>query len=559
MKFSCKLFFVLMMAFVLSVATIAAVGELPREETLVYGGGEWGPPSSFNPAAGGGFATGTEGLLYEPLFHFDPLANEYTPWLAETGEWISDTQYKIVLRDGITWSDGVALTAEDVAFTWEVALEAELAHMLSFWDWTEEIEVVDELTAIFHFSDNPRYQAWNQALYDQVIFPKHVFGEVDDLLVWSNYDDPVGSGPYLLESVEQDRFTWVRDDDWWGNDVHGQPAPKYLVNRIVFSNNVVLGSLMKGEIDLSNFFLPGIPGLRNTFGVDTYYNQAPYHVQWNTAHVFLNTTRKPFDDTNFRRAIAFAMDSNTIVRRVYENMVTASNPTGLFGPWLDFYDADVAEEYGFYYDLDKAAELLDEAGYVDTNGDGWRNAPDGSDIAIDLIVPNGWTDWMEASRAITAGLRAAGINAVSNFPDHGTWQNQMTTGNFNMVINNWTDTSASPYTFWSHIVGENITSTQIWENFGRYDDQELFDAVSEFSYLSPDDPEAQVVASFIQQRILEEMPVIPLWHNGLWAANTTANWTNWPSEDNPTGIACSWSAGWNLGFIRALIELEPAN
>jgi len=91
--------------------------EYPRNETLYTSGTQWGPPGSWNPIQDWGYAMGTLGLVYEPLFNYDPLTNEYIPWLAESGEWTGDLEYTITLRDGITWADGAPLTAADVVFT----------------------------------------------------------------------------------------------------------------------------------------------------------------------------------------------------------------------------------------------------------------------------------------------------------------------------------------------------------------------------------------------------------------------------------------------------------
>src|SRR5690554_5798780 len=87
-----------------------------RNETLYISGTQWGPPSSWNPFMQGNYATGTIGFVYETLFLYDPLADEYIPWLAESGEWVSDNVYELTIREGITWSDGTPFTAEDVKF-----------------------------------------------------------------------------------------------------------------------------------------------------------------------------------------------------------------------------------------------------------------------------------------------------------------------------------------------------------------------------------------------------------------------------------------------------------
>ena len=91
-----------------------------RSETLYTSGKQWGPPSNWNPVMTWAYATGTVGFCYETLFLYDPLADEFIPWLAESGSWTSDTVYEVKLREGISWTDGEALTAEDVVFTFEL-------------------------------------------------------------------------------------------------------------------------------------------------------------------------------------------------------------------------------------------------------------------------------------------------------------------------------------------------------------------------------------------------------------------------------------------------------
>src|SRR5512141_3286421 len=93
-----------------------------RSETLYTSGTQWGPLSSWNPFDGGGYAMGTIGLVYETLYIYDPLADKFTPWLAaEDMKWVDDTTLEVKLREGLTWSDGKPLTADDVKFTFDLA------------------------------------------------------------------------------------------------------------------------------------------------------------------------------------------------------------------------------------------------------------------------------------------------------------------------------------------------------------------------------------------------------------------------------------------------------
>lgn len=529
-----------------------------RHETLIVGGGTWSAATSWNPLYPNS-ANGTLGLVYETLFAYNPLTNEHKPWLAEEGKWVSDDVYEIKLRPGIYWSDGEPLTAVDVVFTYELARDNNLTYT-PIWRTLKEVKALSLDTVQFVF-ENPSYQEWQVELYSRAILPKHIWKDVpgEDLMVITN-DNPVGSGPYKKLMAGADRNVWVRDDNWWGNKVFGQPKPKEIVDMIIYENNVALGMLMQRTLDMSNYFIPGVPAIKDTFGLTTWYDDAPYMLSANVAMLVLNSQRQPLDDAKFRRALAFAIDPEVIVERVFEFMVPTADSTGLFGGWTDYRDAEVAEKYGFYYDPAVAAQMLDDAGYVDADGDGWRDMPDGTPIKFDIIVPSGWTDWMESIRIISEHLRAIGVNANPAFPDASVYDQRIQTGDFDMCINNYgSGISGSPYTYWNWVANHNINRSHVTEgNYGRYDNQYLFDLIFKFNQLPPMSEESLAVASEIQQILLEEMPSIPLWLNGMWAQMTSKYWTNWPTENNPIGRPCSWANQWQFGTIEMLINLEPA-
>src|SRR5690606_23440162 len=166
-------------------------------------------------------------------------------------------------------------------------------------------------------------------------------------------------------------------------------------------------------------FLPGIATIvQGGYGIQTYYPEPPYMLSANTAWLVMNTTKPPMDDPAFRRAMAYAIDVDQIVTNVYGNIVRAANPTGLLPIREKYIEQDVVEDLGFSYDPEMARSILAEAGYKDINGDGFVETPDGAPIELSVIVPNGWTDWMEANNVIASGAQAAGINLQTKLPDY---------------------------------------------------------------------------------------------------------------------------------------------
>ncbi len=551
----------------LSVGVIGAlaVGQVfERSETLYVSGAAWGPPSTWNPFQPGNLAntTGTLGLCYETLFNYDPLTDELIPWLAESGEWIADNVYELTLRRGLTWSDGTPLTAADVVFTFELGKDYPAIWFSPMWAYLDNVVNIGDYIVQFNFTD-PLYQEFDNNLYNIPIVPKHLWeGRTEEEITIGANENPIGSGAYLYESHSSDRNIWVRNENWWAIDELGlMPAPKRIVDIRFSSNNVALGSVLMGEVDLSNNFLPGVAELADKGYVTTYFDGAPYMLSANTAVLFLNTTKKPMDDAAFRKAIAYAINVGDIVNVAYANLVKAASPTGLLPSLSKYDDEDVVANLGWTYDPAEAAAILADAGYIDLDGDGLVEAPDGSKIALEVTCPFGWTDWMEAISVISDSCKAAGINVEDVTPDYGAWNTALQTGTFDMTLNNWAAMSNTPWTLYNLLFRHPIQDQMQSGNFGRYDNQTVFDLVDQLAEVQSSDVAGmKAVCSQIQTIMMTEVPMIPLWYNGLWAQYSDAVWTNWPVDgsNTPSRLPTTWSGYWQLGGLMTLCQLEPA-
>jgi peptide/nickel transport system substrate-binding protein len=539
--------------------------EYVRSETLYTGGTQWGPPTGFNPWNLGNYAMGTFGLCYEPLFTYDPLADKFTPWLAESGEWTSDNVYQVKVRQGVTWSDGEPFTAADVKATFDIAKDAPVG-ISPVWKFLGSVDLVDDYTVNFTFNQ-ALYQGWSYYLYSTPIVSKHAWEtkSVEDITSGLN-ETPECTGPYVAETLDQSKVVWAKRDGWWATAALGlDPKPKRIVD-IVNSgnNNVALGMVLQGQFDLNNNFLPGISRLvEGGYGVLTYYPGPPYHLSANTAWLLLNLTKKPMDDPAFRRAVAFAIDVDQIVNVVYGGMVLPANPTGLLPTWDKYIDQAVVDELGFSYDPEQAKKILADAGYEDVDGDGFVEAPDGSKIELKINNPNGWTDWMEANRVIVNGLQAAGINAQTNFPDFPEYISQRNEGTFDMMINNDAQIANTPWRYYLWMGRNPIADIATMQdgNYGRYDNQEVFDLTDQLDMVPTDDVEGmQAIISQLQRIYLTDMPLIPLWYNGMWAQYNNTYWTNWPSSEEgaPHWTPVTWRGYWNMTAINMLCDLQAA-
>ncbi|MBU0492592.1 MAG: ABC transporter substrate-binding protein [Chloroflexi bacterium] len=530
---------------------------------MYVSGAAWGPPSTWNPFQPWAHAntTGILGNVYETLFVYDPQADKMSPWLAESGKWTDATTYDLKLREGITWSDGKPMMAADVVFTYELAKKYSALWFSPTWKYLTSATATGDYAVQFKFTD-PLYQEWDNNLYNIPIVPMHLWESMtEEQITAGANENPVGSGAYLYETHAEDRNVWVRNENWWGISLLGiKPAPKRIVDIRFSSNNVALGAVIKGEVDLSNNFLPGIATLSEKGYVETYYAEAPYMLSANTAVLFLNTTKKPMDDSAFRRALAFSIKTPDIVNVAYANLVKAADPTGLLPSLSKYSDQDVVKAKGFSYNADEAKKILADAGYKDVDGDGFVEAPDGSKIELEVTCPFGWSDWMEAIKVIATSAQAAGINLKDVTPDYGAWDAALTSGTFDMTLNNWAAMSNTPWTLYNLLFRHPIVEVMGSGNFGRYDNQTLFDLVDKLA-ATPSDDEAgmKAICSQIQDIMLTEMPMIPLWYNGLWAQYSNSTWTNWPSEDadTPNTLPCTWGGYWQLGGLHTLTTLKP--
>jgi peptide/nickel transport system substrate-binding protein len=536
----------------------SADGEFPRNETVITGGTQWGPPSSWNPLQGGGQAMGVRGLLYETLFLFDPWTTELQPWLAESGEWTGENTYELTLREGLTWQDGEPLTSADVVFTVELGHEPAVKFS-NVWTWLESVEAVDDVTVLFTFSD-PRKGEWDNFLQANQIVPEHLWADIptEELGTYANDQSPIGSGAYKYHSHTDTRMVWERNDDWWGiAALDLQMAPRYIVDVVNPSNEVALGLISRGDIDMSNFFLPGINQLvGGNFNISTFYPEEPYMISANTAMLIPNATKAPMDDVAFRQAMARSIDTATIVTNVYGGIVKAADPTGLLPTWDGFIDADAVAANGFTYDIDAAKQILADAGYADADGDGFVESPGGEAISIELITPAGWTDWNSAAEVIVGGMREAGIDATSATPSSQEVDERRNSGDYDLVMNNWNDLSNTPWSYYDSIFRLPVQDVQVNANFARYENQEAWELVQELGRIQVTDPAIQEPLTRLQELTLTEMPLIPMWYNGLWSQVSNDHWTNWPTGDGAP-YPTTWSNFWEKGAIYWLTQIEP--
>jgi peptide/nickel transport system substrate-binding protein len=519
----------------------------PRNETLYTSGTAYGPPVNWNPLAIGAMATGTQGLIYEPLYLYDPLKNTYQSWLAssdEAGGW-QGNKYVMTVRSGVKWSDGQPMTAADVAYSINLA-RTNSADPFSPNVATVANAVASGSTVTVTFKGTPGYPEFEDYLWKAPVLPQHIWSKIaPDKIATDANTKPVGTGPMTLDTANTQEVAYQTKTDWWATSALSLSFKfKYLVDVVNGSNSQELGQLNSGNIDWSNNYLPGINMLASAQGGNSgytlkfFYAKSPYMLSGNTVWLEPNTTKAPMNNVNFRKAMAAALNPQAIAQAVYGGIASPATPTGLL-PTLKtagFVDQAAEKQYGTTYDPAKAKTLLAQSGY---NG-----------RTLTLEAPQGWSDWNSAQQVIAQELNAVGIKVQVTMPSFNQRTADITNGNYDLALDNNANLDSTPWSYFQRVyqlpIQKQQTSQQNWERYSSPADWAL---VQKAAATPPSDTATlKQTYSTLEKDFLQQQPQIPLWYNGIWFQGNTQYWSNFPSS---TGSNQNVPAMW-YGYLGAM-------
>ena len=390
---------------------------LPRD-TYKYGGDFRMPRTTdfttLNPYLGTGATWMVTIISYENLVMVDPDWG-VRPWLAESWD-ISDDglTYTFYLQPDAIWSDGMPVIADDVKYTFDQWKIQELSRMLPYTKNINEITVIDEKTVQFELYEPDVTFLERSLVWPALcIVPKHIWETIEDWNTWDN-DDPemfVGSGPFTLKEWKKGEYCQlVANENYWQGRAYVDSITYIVINM----RDIQLLAFEKGEVDIFS----GLFGNE----VSRFLDPAKYKVyayeDAGQPNFYANMRQRPGNDTYFRKALWYSVDREQILDAAHYGYGVI--PTHMLATIYERSGWMPPETVTEPQNLTMAASILDEGGYLDTDGDGWREYPNGDKMKLGLTVSD-YERYLKSAEIIIEDMKSIGVNIGLDILAAGTW------------------------------------------------------------------------------------------------------------------------------------------
>jgi peptide/nickel transport system substrate-binding protein len=547
---------------------------LPRTETLYFGGQQWGTVNGWNPLgdnnnnsmALSSSGSGSRTVTFETLYMYNFLDGSMTPLLADGDyTWNADmTAITVKMNSAAKWSDGTPVTADDVAYTFDTNLKIANNSGNANKPYIASVVATDPSTVVITATLNEEGKATNPLMLVNFLGSLYVAQKawIQTVEARNNNDataikadpaeDVVYSGPYGKYYADDQKVVFKRNDAYWGQDASAWgklPVPKYLAHTIYVDNPATEAAFKAGEVDVDQQFIPNIQDLwlKSGLPISTYISEAPYGICVNMPTAFFNLEKPLLQNIAVRKAIALAVDYDAI----NANAMTGQSPTfaavprSLMNPTdgeQATFDHDAVKDLQWAgNDLAGANKILDDAGIVDTDGDGIREL-DGEKLSFIAACPNGWTDWQASIEIVAAAGKNIGIEITSQFPEADPYLTTVTSAHQQDydIFMMWTD-SASPVQPWGrfrYLMSSEFNGVEgNWSgNYGHYSN----DRVQELIKLIPTELDEAKRKEYYTEAVkiyLSDIPSFSLMYrpDKFHAVNETV-WTGFPEQGDGLNI-----------------------
>ncbi len=501
-------------------AAAPAPSATPSQQALKVG---WlSEPDTMNPLT----TYSTEGvevlqLVYDKLLDYN-LQLKPEPELATSYEYSSDGKsITFHLRSGVMWQDGRPLTADDVAYTYNLIHDNQLGQYAQFLTDLTSVTTPDPATVVLTFS---AAQAFNPGLVVPIV-PKHIWSSMDAKAI-ENFanDTPIGSGPYKFAQWQKGAsLTLTRNPSWWGSPL---PSPAS-ITWVLYGNGDVMGqALRSGEVDIIPQVPPtvydGLAGAPNVTSVSL--PSFSFH------HIGFNVSTNPKSGGNpllrqlvVRQALEYSVDRNQLVQLCLAGHGQPADtivPAGL-SDWHLAIPADQA----LNNNPAKAKQILDAAGYTVRDSSGVRSAPDGSKLEFRLIAIATTDVDVCAAHLFQNAAAAVGIKLDFQTLDTNTLGSTVYNSaapNWDIFVWGWDSGVPDP----EYMLGVPLCS-QIGGNNDVYYCNKQYDALYAQQAVTLDPVARKAITDQMQQMYYNDAAYLIMWYQDKLQAYRTDTWTNW--------------------------------
>lgn len=478
--------------------------------------------------------------VFERLLDQDFETLELIPVLAEARPTISNDHlsYTFRLRKGIVFSDGHPMTTADVIFSFKAVknpLIVDGAALRNYFLDMKDITAADDRTFTITMSQ-PYFLAEYQ-LGTYWIMPKHILDpkgltdkytieETNDIVrsqrnpslkqfaEWFNTAtvklDPkvnIGSGPYVYESWYTGESVILRKNNgWWrqGMDKWHPAYPGKIIYKVVNDRNTAVVSVKNQEIDFMEF----VPPAKYTEEVDTtalhHLSKRPFKTQVYT-YIGWNTQRFVLSDKRVRKALSYLVDRNALMKQVLRGLAEPMNSPLYIG--TKEYDSTIPP---IPYDPARARQLLSEAGWTDSNADGYLDKMENgklTNLRFKFLLNAGNEAREQIALILADEFKRVGIVAELQKLEWSVFLENLRTRNFDAYIGSWVNDPipADPYQLWHSSQASNSGSN--YTNFKN----ERADKLMELNRLEFDEAKRIEYLKEFQRIVVDEQPYTFLW------------------------------------------------
>ncbi len=534
----------------------------PRNETLYFNGQQWGAINDWNPlssnsnnAMGVGQKDSARTLIYETLYMYNMLDGKLYPLLADGDPVWNDahTTLTVKINKDAKWSDGTAVTADDVAYTFDVNVKYETAAGLDYKGYIESIKAQDPSTVVITAKLNSSGQAINplkvlEYLPKMYVLQKAYIQKVEarnnndaTKIKTDKMEDLVASGPYKPDIANDQKVVFQRDDNYWGKaaSMWGKlPVPKYIGHNIFKDNASGDTAFKAGEVDVSQQFISDVQSMMSGGKISTYLPELPYYIPASMPTAFYNLEKPGLDQVAVRKAIALAVDYDQIIKSAMSGYSPSFKdvPRSLMNPSdaeQKLVDQNALKSVQWAgNDVEGAKKLLDDAGIKDTDNDGIREYK-GQKLSFKAECPQGWSDWNASLEIVAAAGKKIGIDIQTYFPDTNTYNDDLSNQHFDIIMAGSSAAGISnPWTRAYSLLSSSYNSmkTQSIGNFGGFSDKRADELLALIPH-ETDQAKLKSEYTELSKIYLTQVPSFSLMYRPelFYTVNETV-WTNYPQK-----------------------------